>query len=65
MTWEYTKTAYSALPEDYGKDLIIRLPNQDRGFRCDCGCNVFRKVFKQNRRKYKCNSCGSLWIGEK
>lgn len=44
------------------KDVMVYLPNQKYSFRCDCGCNVFRKIKKN---KYKCNACEMIWVGEK
>lgn len=34
-----------------------------KAFRCECGCNVFRKSAIVTNR-YKCNSCGATYIGE-
>jgi len=34
-----------------------------KSFRCDCGCNVFRK--ESNGSRYKCNACEAQYIGEK
>ena len=31
-------------------------------FRCDCGCNVFRKHLKKS--SFKCNSCEAVYFGE-
>jgi hypothetical protein len=33
-------------------------------FRCDCGGNLFRK-FKHQKLRYKCNSCGATYTGER
>jgi hypothetical protein len=40
-----------------------------KSFKCDCGCNVFKKGprrphHKKNEEQYICNSCGSEYIGE-
>ena len=32
-----------------------------KSFRCDCGCNVFKEI---SPKKFKCNSCSSIWSGE-
>lgn len=37
-------------------------------FRCDCGCNVFRTVARQqhdaaNETRYRCNSCRAVFVG--
>jgi hypothetical protein len=34
-----------------------------RSYRCECGCNVFRKS-KHNNMRFKCNSCGATHTGE-
>ena len=48
--------------ETVGGDIIIRTDGLDGpSFRCDCGCNVFRKTVSG---KYKCNSCGELYEGK-
>lgn len=48
--------------ETVGGDVMIRPDGLDGpSFRCSCGCNVFRKT-KDGR--YKCNSCGGIFIGE-
>lgn len=43
------------------KDTMIYLDGNQRSFKCDCGCNVFRKA--ENLNKYKCNSCEAIYTG--
>lgn len=43
------------------EDSIVKI--NEKSFRCDCGCNVFRKLIR-NLNKYKCNSCGVVYLGE-
>jgi hypothetical protein len=54
---------------DSTDDVMIFLPGpvaavgRKRSFRCECGCNVFRRcVDKANR--YICNACKAYYIGE-
>ena len=42
------------------KDVMIFI--QKKSFRCDCGCNVFRRL-KADRNKYVCNACGETYEG--
>lgn len=47
-----------------GEQTMIRLPGQERSFRCSCGGNVFTKVGEDKEgKKYRCNSCGIWWRG--
>jgi hypothetical protein len=37
-------------------------------FRCECGCNVFRKSIAKSKdgcHWYQCNSCRAVYVGEK
>jgi hypothetical protein len=47
--------------ETVGIDSMIYLPNQP-SYRCECGCNVFRKS-KLNEYRFKCNACGAWHVG--
>jgi hypothetical protein len=42
------------------RDVMLQI--EGKSFRCECGCNVFRKEL--NGTLYKCNACGSLYNGE-
>lgn len=56
----------TALDRDYqgmvdpSKDVMPKIGG--KSFYCDCGCNVFRALAPL---RYKCNSCGAQYIGEK
>lgn len=43
------------------KDTVCRV--NGKLFRCDCGCNVFRKLLKAPLR-YRCNSCRGIFEAE-
>lgn len=38
-------------------DVFLPGTNGQKYMRCDCGCNVFRKIENKPRSRYKCNSC--------
>lgn len=40
--------------DEYTRDKMLYINGNTKSFRCDCGCNVFRK-FAEHR--YRCNSC--------
>jgi hypothetical protein len=42
-------------------DLTLAVNGQP--FRCDCGCNVFRRT-PEFRTRYVCNACRLEWLGE-
>lgn len=44
------------------KSHMVRLPGQDRSFRCECGCNCFHKRIGEPTR-YICNSCEVEYVG--
>ena len=44
------------------KDVLCMI--EGKPFRCECGCNVFRKLLKEPH-KYVCNSCGAVYTGVK
>lgn len=35
-----------------------------KGFRCNCGCNVFHKPDDKNLNFYQCNGCETTYLGE-
>lgn len=41
---------------------MIFLQGSKVSFRCDCQCNVFKEI---KPLKYKCNSCGTTYTGER
>lgn len=41
-------------------DSIVKV--QGKSFRCECGCNVFRKLIF--RLAYKCNACEAIYEAE-
>lgn len=44
-------------------DIILKVGGKP--FRCECGCNVFRKPHPiTDPRQYKCNSCNALYRSE-
>lgn len=43
-------------PEDYMPKV------KGKSFRCDCGCNVFKKSVEG--QAYKCNACEAIYQGE-
>ena len=43
-------------------DKMLFIKGQTGSFHCSCGCNVFHK-FKESK-KYKCNGCDEIYIGE-
>lgn len=45
------------------RDYVVRIDG--KLFRCECGCNVFRKPDPEHKPKlFCCNSCGAHWVGE-
>lgn len=56
-----------AIIEVLEKDTMLFLNGKDKlAFRCDCKCNVFRKVVcSDNKLRYKCNGCGEIYLAEK
>lgn len=64
MDWcESEKAMKSAPPIDTKKDYMLYLAGSKTSWRCECGCNVFRRT-PAREKKYKCNSCGSVYVGE-
>lgn len=43
------------------EDVMVYVDGATRSFRCDCGCNVFRK---HPGGRYQCNSCRAVYVGE-
>jgi hypothetical protein len=53
------------LPDTYtGGNSMLHLPGTIVSFRCHCGGNVFSK-HKTDPLKYRCNSCKTLYEGDK
>lgn len=47
-------------------DTMLYVGGSKRSFRCECGCNVFRKTAETAESvKYKCNSCGETYSGDR
>lgn len=44
--------------------LFQRFGEERQSFRCECGCNVFRRFDPSNRDRFRCNACGAAWIVE-
>lgn len=51
-------------PELTEENFMVFLAGRSNSFRCECGCNVFKKVVGREL-KYCCNSCQAIWTGEK
>ena len=49
------------------QDTMLFLDGKDKdAFRCDCKCNVFRKVIcSDNKLRYCCNACETIYLAEK
>lgn len=47
----------------YGKcrsinnDVFLPGTNGQKYMRCDCGCNIFRKIENKPKSRYRCSSC--------
>ena len=53
------------IPDTYtGGDAMIKMPGSTASFRCACGGNVFSK-HQTDPLRYRCNSCKTLYEGEK
>lgn len=69
----YRDRMQATVDEDYAiievieKDTMLFLNGKDKdAFRCDCNCNVFRKVIcSDGKLRYKCNGCETIYIAEK
>lgn len=56
------------------QDTMLRLPGEQRSFRCDCACNVFRlvrgarnasgRLLPEKHARYVCNSCRQVYTTE-
>lgn len=47
-------------------DTMLYVGGAEYSFRCDCGANVFKKTSETAESvKYKCNSCGAGYVGER
>jgi predicted RNA-binding Zn-ribbon protein involved in translation (DUF1610 family) len=47
-------------------DTMLYVDWSKTSFRCDCGCNVFKKTEETaESAKYKCNGCGEAYVGER
>lgn len=45
--------------------VMIRTPDSPNCFRCECKCNVFRKIKLINGEVvYRCNVCGATYVNE-
>lgn len=45
-------------------DVMVKINGET--FRCECGCNVFRKpMYKERPELYECNGCGDLYESSK
>jgi len=70
---DYRDRMQGAVDEDYAiieileRDTMLFLNGKDKpAFRCDCKCNVFRKVIcSDNKLRYKCNACETIYLAEK
>lgn len=58
------KPVIAVCDEYTGGDTVIKLAGGTESFRCHCGGNVFSKHATEIC-KYRCNSCGSIYEGEK
>lgn len=62
---EFRAFAELALPDlfevDADESFILKVDG--RPFRCDCACNIFRKLLVDPSR-FVCNGCGARWRGE-
>lgn len=56
-----------AIIEVIEKDTMLFLNGKDKdAFRCDCKCNVFRKVIcSDDKLRYRCNACETIYLAEK
>lgn len=45
------------------KSFMLKLPGEDRSFRCGCGCNCFHQ-YDDEPNRYYCNSCETVYKGE-
>ena len=56
-----------AIMEILKTDTMLYLDGKDKdAFRCDCKCNVFRKVIcSDNKLRYRCNACETIYLAEK
>lgn len=45
-----------------GSDTLLKVGGKP--FRCDCGCNVFRKLEPPPFLRYECNSCHARYTGQ-
>ncbi len=43
------------------KDKMLYVAGSKTAFRCECGCNVFRKVEDKHPATYECNSCDARY----
>jgi len=55
-----TKMDEISLSREETGDCIIKIDGKT--FRCECGCNVFRRI---GELRYECNSCRATFTGEK
>lgn len=44
------------------EDFMPRVGGAKHSFRCQCGCNVFKKDKQES--VYKCNGCDTIYEGE-
>lgn len=49
-------------PNNSSSDKMIFLKGEEKSFRCDCGCNVFKEI--GDLKKFICNSCQASYTGE-
>lgn len=53
------RAAKEEIAQEMSEDLFLYIAN--RVFRCCCGCNLFRKI---SQRKYQCNACHTVYVGD-
>lgn len=47
------------------EDRMVYLGGSASSFRCDCGCNVFRRSDPKREDVFVCNACGARYVGSR